>query len=154
MNSFIRYLVDTGSAIRSLLTGMRTSIRVFCRPAITEQYPENRNTLSISDRFRGCLTMPHDEENRHRCIACGLCQAACPNGTIRMIAESVTDETGKKKKALVRYEYDLGSCLFCELCVDACPHDAIRFCNAFENAVFEKEKLVLTLNRPGSRPIK
>ena len=42
----------------------------------TEQYPENRSTLKLSDRFRGTLTMPHNDKNEHRCVACGLCQMA------------------------------------------------------------------------------
>ena len=57
---------------------------------------------------------------------------------------------GKKKKVLVKYQYNLGSCMFCELCVNACPHGAIKFTNDFENAVFEKDKLLLTLNHEGS----
>ena len=40
--------------------------------------------------------------------------------------------------------------MFCQLCVNACPHDAIRFSNDFENSVFERDKLLLTLNREGS----
>ena len=33
----------------------------------TEQYPENRSRLKLSDRFRGTLTMPHNDKNEHRC---------------------------------------------------------------------------------------
>ena len=92
--------------------------------------------------------MPHDAEGRNRCIACGLCQMACPNGTIHLVTETVTDpETGKPKRRLVRYEYDLGSCMFCHLCVNACPHDAIRFSTEFEHAVYTREKLVKVLNK-------
>ncbi len=44
--------------------------------------------------------MPHDAEGHNRCIACGLCQAACPNGTIHITTEMVTDpETGKSQAA-------------------------------------------------------
>lgn len=154
MNSFNKYIKSYYDGIKSLLIGMRTSIRVFFRPKITEQYPENRATLHISERFRGTLVMPHDENNQHHCIACGLCQNACPNDTIRVISETLTDEEGKKRKVLIKYEYNLGSCMFCELCVNACPHDAIRFCNEFENAVFEKEKLLLKLNHDGSTVVK
>ena len=75
---------------------------------------------------------------------------ACPDGTIRVTAATKEDAEGKKKKYLVKYEYDLGSCMFCQLCVNACPHGAIRFSNHFENAVFEREKLLLTLSREGS----
>lgn len=136
--------------ISSLLTGMKTTMTVFLRKKTTEQYPENRATLKLSDRFRGTLTMPHNAENEHHCIACGLCQMACPNDTIRVVSETVETEDGKKKKILARYEYDLGSCMFCQLCVNACPHDAITFGQDFEHAVFDRSRLVLTLNRAGS----
>jgi NADH-quinone oxidoreductase subunit I len=133
--------------IRSLLVGMKTSMKVFWEKPATEQYPENRRTLKISERFRGSLYMPLDEQGNNRCIACNLCQMACPNDTIRIAADTVETADGKKKKVLVRYEYDLGSCMFCQLCVNACPHDAIRFDNTFEHAVFDRNKLFLTLNK-------
>lgn len=137
--------------INSLLTGMRTSMKVFFRAKATEQYPENRQTLVLPDRFRGSLTMPHNEANEHKCIACGLCQLACPNDTIEVISETVETEEGKRRKILKSYHYDLGSCLFCQLCVTACPHDAITFNQKFEHAVFNRSKLHITLNQEGSK---
>lgn len=139
--------------IRSLLTGMKTTIKVYFRKKVTEQYPENRAELKMFDRFRGTLAMPHNENNEHRCIACGLCQMACPNDTIHVISETIETADGKKKKILTRYEYDLGSCIFCQLCVKACPHDAIMFDQIFEHAVFDRSKLVLQLNHKGSKVI-
>ena len=77
-----------------------------------------------------------------------MCQSACPNGTITVKTKTVTDEeTGKSKKVLLEYTYDLGCCMFCQLCVNACPKDAIAFNNHFENAVFDRNKLVLKLNK-------
>ena len=149
-NSYIGGLVN---GIRSLLTGMKTTMTVFCRKKVTEQYPENRATLKMFDRFRGTLSMPHNEQNEHSCIACGLCQMACPNDTIKVTSETIETEDGKKKKILATYEYDLGSCIFCQLCVNACPHDAITFDQDFEHGVFDRSKLVLTLNRPGSHVV-
>ena len=67
-----------------------------------------------------------------------------------MTSQTIETEDGKKKKILAKYEYDLGSCIFCQLCVNACPHDAITFDQNFEHAVFDRSKLVLTLNHPGS----
>ena len=53
---------------------------------------------------------------------------------------------GKKKRKLDKYLYDLGSCTFCMLCVTSCPQDALEFSNDFEQAVFERDKLVKQLN--------
>ena len=155
MSKFSNYINGYFSGLKTLLIGMRTSIRVYFRKNVTEQYPENRHTtLHIPERHRGTLVMPHDENNQHRCVACGLCQMACPNGTIKVTSEMVEGEDGKKRKVLVNYEYDLGSCMFCQLCVNACPHDAIRFSNEFENAVFQREKLLQKLNHEGSSVVK
>ena len=147
------YLGGLVHGISTLATGMKTSIKVYFRKKVTEQYPENRKELKMFDRFRGTLNMPHNENNEHRCVACGLCQMACPNDTIKVTGETIETEDGKKKKILAKYEYDLGSCIFCQLCVNARPHDAIIFDQNFEHAVFDRTKLVLQLNRPGSKVI-
>ena len=145
MSNYIKGLFH---GLGTLLTGMKVTGREFFTPKVTEQYPENRATLKMYDRFCGELSMPHDAEGKNRCIACGLCQTACPNGTIRLTTENVVDsETGRPKRRLVRYEYDLGSCMFCHLCVNACPNDAIRFSTGFEHAVYTREKLVKVLNK-------
>ena len=103
------YIKGFFHGLGSLLTGLKVTGREFFTPKVTEQYPENRATLRMFDRFCGELTMPHDAEGRNKCIACGLCQSACPNGTIRITTEVVADpETGKSRKRLVLYEYDLG----------------------------------------------
>lgn len=154
MNGFKKYITSFFSGLLSLLKGMKVTIRVFFRKKTTEQYPENRDTLKMFDRFRGQLVMPHNENNEHKCVACGICQMNCPNGSIKVISETETDEEGKKKKVLTRYEYDLGSCLYCQLCVRSCPHGAIEFDTQFEHAVFTREKLVRQLNREGSTLVK
>ena len=143
-----RYFAGLLRGLKSLLVGMKVTFREFFTKKTTEQYPENRAELKMFDRFRGTLTMPHDENGNNKCVACGLCQNACPNATIHIESEMVEDpETGKKKRVLVKYQYDLGSCMFCMLCVNVCPHDAIAFDQKFEHAVFEREKLVMTLNK-------
>lgn len=94
--TFKEYITSFFSGLRSLLVGMGTTIKVFFRRKTTEQYPENRATLKISDRFRGELVMIHNDKNEHRCVACGICQMNCPNGTINVVTKQVTDEeTGR-----------------------------------------------------------
>lgn len=148
MKQKITYLGRIFWSLKSLLTGMKVTLKEFFTPKITEQYPENRKTLKISERHRARLIMFHDDTGINKCIACGLCQNTCPNGSIKITTENVLDEeTGKTKKKLVTYEYDLGCCMFCQLCVNACPKNAIGFINDFENAVFDRNKLVQKLNK-------
>ena len=146
MSSFSNYFKSVGEGVKSLLLGMGVTGKEFVTPKITEQYPENRDTLKIADRFRAELTLKYDNEYRHKCIACGIYQMNCPNGTIHLETKMVELPDGKKKRKLDKYLYDLGSCTFCMLCVTSCPQDALEFSNDFEQAVFERDKLVKQLN--------
>lgn len=146
MGSIKEYFSEVGKGIKSLVTGMAVTGKEFVTPKITECYPENRATLEIGERFRAELTLKYDDEGRHRCIACGICQMNCPNGTIQLTTKMVDLPDGKKKRKLDKYMYDLGSCTFCMLCVTTCPQDALEFSNDFEQAVFTRDKLVKQLN--------
>lgn len=146
MANILEYFKEVGSGVKSLVTGMAVTGKEFVTPKITEQYPENRQDLKISDRFRAELTLIYDSEGRHKCIACGICQMNCPNGTIHLDTKMVELPDGKKKRKLDKYLYDLGSCTFCMLCVTSCPQNALEFSNDFEQAVFERAKLVKQLN--------
>ena len=125
---------------------MQVTGKELVTPKITECYPENRDTLQIADRFRAELTLKYDAEGRHKCIACGICQMNCPNGTIKLTTKMVELPDGKKKRKLDKYMYDLGSCTFCMLCVTTCPQDALEFSNDFEQAIFSRGSLVKQLN--------
>lgn len=144
---FVNYIRSICRAIGSLCTGLKTTMKVYLQKDTTDQYPENRATLHIAKRFRGELYMPLNEDGTCRCIGCGICQNACPNGTITVKTRmEINPATGKPKKVLDEYIYDLGSCIYCQLCVNSCPHNAIEFRNTFENAVFNRAKLVLRLD--------
>ena len=146
MGSIKEYFSSVAKGIGSLVKGMAVTGKEFVTPKVTEQYPENRATLKIADRFRAELTLIYDSEGRHKCIGCGICQMNCPNGTIQLTTKMVDLPDGKKKRMLDKYMYDLGSCTFCMLCVTTCPQDALEFTNDFEQAVFTRDKLVKQLN--------
>lgn len=146
MGSIKEYFSSVGKGISSLVKGMAVTGKEFVTPKVTECYPENRATLKIADRFRAELTLKYDENGRHKCIGCKICEMNCPNGTIQIATKMVDLPDGKKKRVLDTYLYDLGSCTFCMLCVTTCPQDALEFTNDFEQAVFTRDKLVKRLN--------
>lgn len=134
-----------------LMQGMYITMLNMIRPKVTEQYPENRGKKVYPENFRGELIMPHDENNHHKCTACGICMMNCPNGTINVISKTQTDETtGRTRKVLDRHMYNIGSCIFCALCTRTCPEDAIEWTNEFEHSVFTKTTLMKQLNHKGS----
>ncbi|MGM9803553.1 MAG: 4Fe-4S binding protein [Muribaculaceae bacterium] len=140
------YFSSLFKAIVSLVKGLEVTGKELVTPKVTEQYPENRATLKIADRFRATLEFDYNADGTHKCIACGICQNSCPNGTIEVQTKMVDMPDGKKKKKLDKYIYDLGSCTFCMLCVTNCPTKAIKFTNEFEQSVFSRQKLVKQLN--------
>lgn len=149
----VNYLKEVWGAVKSLMIGMRRTLYYFThhKEIITEQYPDNRNTLILADRFKGEVVMPHNEENEHRCTGCTACELACPNGTIKVITKFDITPEGKKKKAVDKLIYRLELCTLCNLCVVACPSDAIKMSPAFEHSVYDRSMLTKILNKPGSK---
>lgn len=152
MKSIVNYFKEIFFGLKSLATGLRVTGHYFTHPKeiITQQYPENRETLKMFERFRGEVVLLHDANNEHRCTGCSACEVACPNGTIEIIHKKV-DVDGRKVKALDTFVYHLQMCTMCGLCIPACPTDAIKMANTFEHAVFDRSKLTKVLNNPGSK---
>ena len=156
-----QYFKGIKNATKTLATGLKVTMKEYFTPKSTEQYPENRKTtLHVAKRHRGRLVFkrvedPNDPQavkrglkiGDYKCTACTMCEKACPNDTIKITSHMDTDpETGKKKKVLDDYQYDLGDCMFCELCVNACSFGAVECPNGLVNSVVDRSKLVLHLN--------
>ncbi len=152
MRSIFQYFKEIFKALSTLWAGMRITGKYFLSPrqVVTEQYPENRSTLKMTDKFKGEVVMPHDENNMHLCTGCGICEVNCPNGSIEIIIKKEPDENGKPKRMLDKHVYYLSMCTFCGLCIKTCPSDAIVWGGEFEHAVFDRKKLTKVLNKPGS----
>ncbi len=140
-----RYLKRCITGPWSLICGLSVTLKYFFNPKriVTEQYPENRKTLKMHERFRGRLEMIEDEEGNNRCTACGMCERACPNASINVLAT----KNIAGKKVLGRYVYHFASCTQCGLCVEACPFGAIRMSQAFEVATTDPNDLEMILNK-------
>ncbi len=99
MGSVKDYFSSLGQGISSLLKGMQVTGKEFITPKITEKYPEDRNTVKVPERFRAILTLKYDEDGRHKCIACGMCERSCPNGTIHLTTKMVDTPTERKRRS-------------------------------------------------------
>lgn len=143
------YFGEVASALKTLFIGLKVTLKEYFTPKTTEQYPENRKTtLHVAKRHRGRLVFKRNDDKTYKCTACTMCEKACPNDTIKILAHMEENpETGRKKKVLDDYQYDLGDCMFCQLCVNSCNFDAIEFTNDFENSVFDKDTLRLHLDK-------
>jgi NADH-quinone oxidoreductase subunit I len=147
------YFSDIAGAVRSMATGMKKTFYYFThhKEIITEQYPDNRATLVMAERFRGEVVMSHSHNNEHKCTGCTACELACPNGTIKIITKFDLTPEGKKKKAIDKFIYHLELCTMCNLCIEACPTNAIKMAQSFEHSVYDRAQLTKVLNRPGSK---
>lgn len=150
----VKYIKDVFGGVKSLLIGMKLTGGYALRhhkEKITQQYPDNVETLVLPERFRGEVVMIHDENNEHACTGCTACELACPNATIKIITKFDITPEGKKKKALDTFVYHLELCTMCNLCIEACPTNAIKMATTFEHSVFDRTKLIKKLNNPGSK---
>jgi NADH-quinone oxidoreductase subunit I len=130
---------------KSLLKGMGITFNYFRRPStvVTQQYPENRETLVLPERYRAQLQLAYDEEGGRVCNCCQTCESVCPNQSIKIVWEK-NPETNKKE--LKHWIWRMDSCTFCNTCVQVCPTDSIFFGNKFESSVYDRRLLVYSLN--------
>ena len=127
-----------------LLNGLGLTGRYFFRKKITLQFPEE--FTPASNRFRGVLALRRYDNKDERCIACRLCEAACP-------ACAITIEAGPRRsdgtRRAIQYDVDVFKCINCGFCEEACPVDAIvatplkhyQVAERGDN-IFTKEKLL------------
>lgn len=102
-----------------LLLGLKLTGRYLFKKKITVQYPEENTP--ISPRFRGLLALRRYPNGEERCIACKLCEAACPALAITIEAEPREDGS----RRTTRYDIDMFKCINCGFCEESCPVDSI-----------------------------
>ena len=124
----------------------------------TVQYPEVKRTLRPG--FRGEHRLVRDEQGREKCVACFMCQTACPANCIRIVAEEAPWPDRDKRPRI--FEIDMLRCIYCGMCEEACPVDAIELTPEYQlvghsrdEMIFDKEKLLMVYDRTrGEKPRK
>ncbi|MDM7916632.1 MAG: NADH-quinone oxidoreductase subunit I [Candidatus Eisenbacteria bacterium] len=115
------YLVEV---IRGLGVTIRHMVEnIFHQSAMpTVQYPEEPKPLPVRIKGRHRLTVR--EDGSPKCVACFMCQTACPARCIHIVAEESPTAAFEKRPEV--FDIDMLRCVFCGYCVEACPEDAIR----------------------------
>ncbi|MFP6630871.1 MAG: NADH-quinone oxidoreductase subunit I [Myxococcota bacterium] len=140
----IRALATTARHFFRNLRGFATGRK---RTDFVVQYPEER--VDYPDAFRGMPVLVALPDGRPRCVACGLCEFACPTHCIEIVPGELPDAGIERYPE--RFDLDMSRCMFCGLCEEACPEEAIVMSreveiSGFDRASmhFEKEQLLVS----------
>ncbi len=102
-----------------------------------------------SARYRASFALVHNEHGEEACIGCKMCEKICPSEIISVTAggRKESPATGKKRGYCDDFTLDLNACIICELCVQVCPEDAILMLKVQEEPGYNREALVLTMDK-------
>lgn len=129
--------------LSEMLRGMWVVLEQYFRAPYTIYYPFEKGP--VSPRFRGEHALRRYPSGEERCIACKLCEAACPALAITIEAEERADGS----RRTTRYDIDMTKCIYCGYCQESCPVDAIvetpnveYSTETREELLYNKEKLL------------
>jgi NADH-quinone oxidoreductase subunit I len=117
--------------LRGFITGKN-------RTDFVVQYPEEQ--IDYPDAFRGMPVLVQLEGGQPRCVACGLCEFACPVDCISIIPGEI-EGAGIERYPEV-FQIDMSRCMFCGLCEESCPEEAIVMSREVELAAYDRDSLV------------
>jgi NADH-quinone oxidoreductase subunit I len=100
------------------------------------QYPEER--LDFPDAFRGHPVLVALENGKPKCVACGLCEFACPTDCITIVPAETSDAIERVPSV---FDIDMSRCMFCGLCEESCPEEAIVMSRDVELATLNRQDM-------------
>jgi NADH-quinone oxidoreductase subunit I len=100
------------------------------------QYPEER--LDYADAFRGHPVLVELDDGKPKCVACGLCEFACPTDCITIVPAETSDAI---ERIPAIFDIDMSRCMFCGLCEEACPEEAIVMSRDVELATLNRQDM-------------
>jgi len=133
-----------------IFVGLAVTARVFFRNlwgyitgrkrTFVVEYPEER--VDHVDAFRGYPVLVALEDGRPKCVACGLCEFACPTDCIEIVPQQIGAGIERAPKI---FDIDTSRCMFCGLCEEACPEEAIVMSRDVELASYDRPTMKLGL---------
>ena len=128
------------------MKGFVQTVRTFFRKNVTVQYPYER--MPLAPRYMGAPGLLYDKKvDEIVCVACRICERACPDDCISMIGEKYTGTKTKKKNIVTDYWIDLARCSYCGICVEVCPFDANEMTHHIEMSYYNSDDMVYDMHR-------
>lgn len=135
----------------AIVEGIATTVKhMVTGKATTREYPEVEP--KIPPNYRGVHRLNRDTQGRVKCVACFLCQTACPANCIAIEATGTNKQDPQwqdRDKYPATFVIDELRCIYCGMCEEACPVDAIELTSIYdltgmtrEQMIFDKEKLL------------
>ncbi len=115
--------------LRGFITGNRSDFVV--------QYPEER--VDFPAAFRGMPVLVQLDNGQPKCVACGLCEFACPTDCISIVPGEL--EGSRIERYPEAFDIDMARCMFCGLCEEACPEEAIVMSREVELGSYDRESM-------------
>jgi NADH-quinone oxidoreductase subunit I len=128
----------------SIFQGMAHTFGYMFRPKFTEEYPEVKPQLRKG--YRGEHRLKLDDQGRMKCVACFMCQTACPAECITIVAGEAPADWPDRDKIPVKFDIDLLKCIYCGMCEEACPCDAIELTPLFTQVATKREHKLHDIN--------
>lgn len=100
-------------------------------------YPEEQ--LDFADAFRGHPVLVALEDGKPKCVACGLCEFACPTDCITILPGETEDAIERFPRV---FDIDMSRCMLCGLCEESCPEEAIVMSRHVELAGHKREDML------------
>ena len=119
---------------RKFFTNLSGFVRGVPGTGFVVQYPEER--VDYADAFRGMPVLVELENGLPKCVACGLCEFACPTDCITIVPGELP-EYGIERYPEA-FDIDMSRCMFCGLCEEACPEEAIVMSRAVELGSYDR----------------
>ncbi|TFG96059.1 MAG: NADH-quinone oxidoreductase subunit I [Myxococcales bacterium] len=107
------------------------------------QYPEER--VDYPDAFRGMPVIVQLDNGQPKCVACGLCEFACPTDCISIVPGEL--ESSRIERYPDAFDIDMSRCMFCGLCEEACPEEAIVMSREVELSSYDRPSMLYDKER-------
>lgn len=129
--------------VPAVLNGLRRTLGRIFKGTVTVSYPEELHVPRKG--YRGEHRLKKDELGRMKCVACFMCQTACPAECIEI--QAAPSPWPDRDKIPSVFNIDMLKCIYCGMCEEACPCDAIELTPTYNKVSRTREEKIYDINK-------